>query len=194
MKKFGLVALFVFGIGLCFSGCNIPRPAGFQEFFSPTAITEEPAQNPADVGGITQEPCGFMWATQELPDVSQDLQSKFDQAGLSNWIVRAAAYGENCVKADGSVAYFATMQTDIYLQVEVSDLQNLEQLGNFAEAAIQVIAAYPKDQLPGPNRGYIGITFQNGEEKRLWFRSEIGLQALEDGLTGGAFFDALSQP
>lgn len=105
-----------------------------------TALPLIPPITPTAGAAITPsaaavQPCYFTWASQELPEVSAELQAAI-QAVLPEATARAAAFGENCVAQDGSTT-FGAMQADFYVTVPVPDLQDNETLGAALLAALE---------------------------------------------------------
>jgi hypothetical protein len=114
-------------------------------------------------------------------------------AGLRNVTVRAEAYGENCYDAQtDEVVSFGAMETDYYITVKVADLADRNSLGNMLEKILVVMDAFPVGTTPGPQPGYIGVSFQaGGDELNLQFTAAEGKSAREAGLTGAALLDEL---
>lgn len=140
--------------------CNFPRAIPPPE---PTAFPLTKIQTDTPTTG----PCGFAWATQSLPELSEQLLARLNEAGLPVAAARAEAYGENCVYSDGTVARFAAMQTDYRVTLAVETLTDAETLGSLLEQTLEIIDGFPVGETPGPNPGYIGITFQAGEAVEL---------------------------
>ncbi len=99
-----------------------------------------------------------MWATQSLPELSEQLLAGLNEAGLPVLAARAEAYGENCLYSDGALACFAAMQTDYRITLTVETLTDAKTLGSLLEQTLEVIDGFPVRETPGPNPGYIGIT------------------------------------
>ncbi|MDP2976344.1 MAG: hypothetical protein Q8N45_09065 [Anaerolineales bacterium] len=165
---------------LIFAACR-PLPAPISP--TPTETLADPAYPPQ---------CAYVWARQELPELSAQVQQAFDEAGMTGVTARAGAYGENCVDAQGKVVSFSTMETDFYVTAEVTDLTDNENLGNILEDVLIVLDKFPAEKTPGPQPGYIGITFQAGDQAmHLWFTETQGIQARRQGLHGAALLKAL---
>jgi hypothetical protein len=133
-----------------------------------------------------------MWANESLPELSNDFnQALQDIAGAEGY---AQAYGENCVTNEGEVLRFLAMETDFYVTLKVDDLENKQVLGKLVEQVMEVLAEFPTDETPGPQPGYVGITFETSRDSlRLWImRNEIET-ALADGLRGAELFIALQE-
>ncbi|MBL8166031.1 MAG: hypothetical protein JNJ61_28865 [Anaerolineae bacterium] len=110
-------------------------------------------------------PCAFMWARQDLPEISQMAYIALNLSGRMEpeLSVRVEAYGESCGAA------FLAMTTDFYLIVPLDSLDD-----EFALAA-RVIGSYwalldGLEQYWLPARfGYLDIVFRapDGSEKRF---------------------------
>jgi len=141
----------------------------------------------------TQLPCAYVWATKDLPDETALVQEALQKAGLGLVEVTLNAYGENCVDTQNKkVVSFATLQTDFYFNVPVNDLNDLNELGNWTAQILEVVRQFPPGKIPGSNPGQCGLTFQTIEsETVLRFPSEVGLRALDAGLSGAALYTTL---
>src|SRR5690606_36220682 len=62
----------------------------------------------------TSEMCGWQWASQINRELTPQLQQQLTEVlvNVDSVEARAESFGENCLNPDGSVRYFATMQTD----------------------------------------------------------------------------------
>ena len=160
--------------------CSIPSLPG-----APTTVT---LVAPTAVG-----PCGWVWASSPLPDLSAQVQAALDDAGISAESARAAAYGENCIDAEtNEVRRFAAMQTDFHVTLPVDDAEDLEALGDSAASVLAVLDGFPPNETPGPRSGQVGITFVAGDEQvALWFTYLEGVKARDQGLGGPALMEAL---
>ncbi len=142
--------------------------------------------------GPTQ-PCGYQWARQPLPEVSQQIQKYLVEAGLSEVNIRAEAFGENCLNSDQSVQRFLPMQTDLFLMIPVSDLQP-ETIGNWLEKTLAILEKVSVDSLPGPMSASAYITFEfsaNGEKFSLRLQRPHAFQPLDEGRRGLELYQAL---
>ncbi len=163
------------------TACNLP---GSNRDLRSAPVTETPS------AGYTE--CAWNWATQSLPDVSAAVQSAMEAAGLTGVTASAEAYGENCITGEGVVDHFATMETDFRISVEVPSLTDTAALGNLLEQILVVLDTFPPGVTPGPNSGYVGVTFQAGsDELRLWFTVVDGESARALGMHGAALLDKL---
>jgi hypothetical protein len=90
------------------------------------------------------------------------------------------------------VLRFLAMETDFYVTQTVQSLDDKQTLGETIEQVMAVLAQFPVESTPGPQPGYIGITFATPTgELRLWFTRKDAEAAIEHGLQGKDLFDAL---
>lgn len=175
-----------------------PIPSDTPSKPSPTPTNTQPpatillTTNPGTVETPTLGPCGFIWARKSLPELSGQLRVKLDEAGLTVIAASAEAYGEDCLYSDGTLAYFAAMETDYRVTLSVNDLIDTGALGSLLERTLVVIDGFPVTETPGPNPGYIGISFQAGEQiENLWFQRAKSDQLRAQGLSGVELYEAL---
>jgi hypothetical protein len=171
--------------------CNFPRTGVSVQPPSET-ITESGTQQTVEpTQGYESTECGFMWASNPLPELSGDFDKalKEVQPQASGY---AEAYGENCIDNEGNVVRFLTMETDFHVTIKVNDLQDRQVLGKLIEQVLAVVAKYPPEDTPGLQPGYVGITFESPtDELRLWFTQTDGETAIENGLRGEELLNAL---
>jgi hypothetical protein len=140
----------------------------------------------------TENPCAFVEGRKTLEDISKQLLDKLTSAGLPVENARAEAYGENCIAEDGSVVRFTARETDFYVTLTAANLTDETALGSLLEQILAVIDQFPADQTPGPNPGYVGITFKAGEqEQHLWFMQTQINDLRAQGLKGADLYRAL---
>jgi hypothetical protein len=146
------------------------------------AITEAPPESrPQD--------CGYQWATQDLPDLSaQFLQSS--QALQPEAETRVYAFGENCTRADGS-ATFIPMETDFEVTLQVNDLSNESELGEWVVKVMQVIEAIPEGEIVGPRPGRVSIIMLSNEDRGGVSFYKDQYQALPAGLSNAEIYQTL---
>lgn len=139
-------------------------------------------------------PCAYTWASQPLPELSQTLQQRLEKQEILATEVRAAAYGENCILADGTVDHFLTRQTDLYFQVPVVEIEDRQTQGEIAAQIIQFVDDIPSGTLFGPQEGYIQINYTTaaGQMQSLWFSVSEGRAAVGSGLQGAELFAELA--
>ena len=138
-------------------------------------------------------PCGWVWASRPLPELSTQVRAALDDAGIAADSARAVAFGEDCVDAQtNEVRRFAAMQTDFHVTLPVDDAEDLEALGASVAGVLAVLDGFPPNDTPGPRHGQVRITFVAGEEKvALSFTHLEAVKAREQGLGGAALLEAL---
>ena len=159
-------------------------------------MTVVPDEAPApQTVGPTQDyeavECAYMWANNPLPELSDDFNKilKDMQPQASGY---AEAYGENCIDNEGNIVHFLPMETDFHVTLKVNNLEDKQALGELIEQVLAVVAKFPKEETPGPQPGYVGITFEAPtDELRLWFTQMDAETAIESGAKGEALFNAL---
>ena len=155
-------------------------------------LPKSPSIPVASITPITESPCALVEGRKTLDDISEQFLGKLTSAGLPVESARAEAYGENCITADGSVVRFAARETDFYVTLTVADLADETALGNLLEQTLAVIDQFPANQTPGPNPGYVGITFKTGElVQNLWFMQTKVNDLRAQGLKGADLYRAL---
>jgi hypothetical protein len=134
--------------------------------------------------------CGYQWANQDLPELSSNFQESI-QTLQPEAKASAYAFGENCMLADGSVGGFSAMETDFNITLQVNDLTNESDLGEWIVKVMQVIENIPPEQIVGPQPGRVSIIFHsNGDQKVVNF-SMNQYQALAAGLSNSEIYQAL---
>lgn len=137
--------------------------------------------------------CGYQWANQNLPELSNSFQASI-QALQPEAQANAYAFGENCVLSDGSIAGFGAMETDFNITLQVSDLMNESDLGEWIVKVMQVIESIPQEQIAGPQPGRVSLVFQsNGDQKGINFYVNQ-YQELPAGLSASEIYEALQMP
>jgi hypothetical protein len=162
--------------------CSLPR-------IIPSPIPGSGSDTPGN------QPCYFNWATQALPELSAQVQAAMQAAGLANVSAAAGAYGENCYDArTNQPVRFAAMETDFFVTVRMKNLTNQAEMGNLLEQILIVLDGFPTGMTPGPQSGYIRVTFQTAaDELRLWFPVTDGEAARAQGLHGAALLEKLQK-
>jgi hypothetical protein len=151
---------------------------------SPNVATTVPPSNPQD--------CGYQWAQQALPELSSQFQQSI-QTLQPEAQAYAFAFGENCMHADGS-ATFLPMETDFNVTLQVSDLSNETDLGEWIVKVMQVIQNIPPDQIVGPRPGRVTISFQSGAAQQYVNFYIDQCRALQPGLSNAEIYKALRIP
>jgi hypothetical protein len=155
---------------------------------TPTPTPVKPTDTP-----IPQPQCAFVWAYQDLPDLSKEVDAAIKQTVQPDAATYAQAYGENCIDADGNVAYFTEMETDYTITLRVNDLTDEENLGKLIEQVITILEnRFPTDKTPGPQAGYVTIIYQSdGQESWLHFTQKLASDLINNGFHGAELYQKL---
>ncbi|HJS20682.1 MAG TPA: hypothetical protein VJ785_18195 [Anaerolineales bacterium] len=148
-------------------------------------------------GAVTAPPsstqgCMYQWAYEDLPELSGEflvsIQGLQPEAQAS-----AFAFGENCVREDGTTT-FIPMETDFNVTLQVADLSNEAELGDWVVKVMQIIENIPPDQIAGPRPGRVSMIFQaNAEQVGINFYIDQ-YHALPAGLSSAEIYQALQAP
>lgn len=157
---------------------------------SSSPVTETPS--PTVVAAY--QPCAYTWAYEDLPEISAELQAAI-QSVLPEASAHATAFGEDCVAADGS-ATFGAMQTDFYIRILVTDLNDDAMLGNLIEQLLPIMDQFPRERLRGPKDGFVEFTFFLFGDAQRVIRVPIplGRELREKGLSGAELIKAIGTP
>ena len=154
--------------------------------------TEQPAPptvTPTETVTASQ-PCAYTWAYKDLPEISAEFEASVKTV-LPEANAHALAFGEDCVVADGSSTFLA-METDFYVILSVTDLNDDELFGNFIEQVLPIVDGFAPPRVPGPKEGFVEFTFRNGENQRvLRIPLPLGRELRERGLHGAELIAAI---
>ena len=179
----------LFLLTLALSACasvNLITPGASGSTGSPSTTSDVFPANPTEITP-TSESCAYVWASQELLDLSEKVYDAL-QAVDTNLTGNAYAYGENCVYSDGQ-STFAAMETDFRVKVGVSDLMDENALGNWIAHAMGAITKLPADEVPGPQPGRVEFDFSKSETENLLLNVSIAkYQKLAPGISGAELF------
>ncbi len=137
----------------------------------------------------TAEPCGYMWASQNLTDLTLDLQAAITSLHPEAQAF-AFAFGEDCIYTDGH-RIFTAMETDFNVTLPVTDLTNENDLGEWIVKAMQVITDLPKEKIVGPRPGRVTIIFTTTAEQKFVQFYIDKYQALPGGMDGWEILQTL---
>ena len=185
MKRFISTALNAGFLSLCLillNACSLP-------------LTSTPPALPAT---LTPTPesysrnCGYQWAQKDLPELSGEFQQAI-QALQPEAQASSFAFGEDCVYEDGH-AVFSAMETDFNITLQVSDLSNAADLGEWIVKVMQVIESIPPEKIEGPRPGRVSLGFRSGSEQKYVNFYIDKYQALPDSLSTTEIYQALQTP
>jgi len=164
------------------SACSLPltpTPPSLPATLTPTAES---------YGGN----CGYQWAQKALPELSGEFQQTIHEL-QPEARANAFVFGEDCVYADGH-AVFSAMETDFNVTLQVSDLSNESDLGEWIVKAMQVIENIPAEKIEGPRPGRISLEFRSGSEQKFVNFYIDKYQALPSRLSNVEIYQALQTP
>lgn len=197
MRRFFFALLFLtLVLGACSTGIASPTelPLALSELAATLAtphIDQPPNPGGAATGApLTPQDCGYQWANQDLPELSSSFQQSI-QALQADAQASAYAFGENCIRADGSIASFTAAETDFNVQVHVDDLANESVLGRWIVRVMQIIESIPPGQIAGPRPGRVSIVYQSNTAQRVINFYVNQYQDLPPGLSHLEVYQAL---
>jgi len=158
------------------------------EISSPASAPPVATANPS-----TAQDCGYQWANKDLPELTTSFQQSIQELQAEAQ-ASAYAFGENCLRSDGSVAGFSAMETDFNISLQVRDLTNESDLGEWIVKVMRVIEKLPKEQIQGPRPGLVSITFQSTSTQKMINFYTNKYQALEPGLSNPEVYQRLQVP
>ncbi len=160
------------------------------------ALTATPSNAPATEtpnGTLTATPpalpCAYMWASQNLTDLTLDLQEAI-QSIQPEAQAYAFAFGEDCIYSDGRKT-FSAMETDFNVTIPVTDLANENDLGEWIVKTMQVIEALPAEKIVGPKPGRVTMIFTTATDQKFVNFSIDKYQALPSGMDGWEILQTL---
>ena len=173
------------------SPISVPATAIDTPLSIPT--TAVPGALPPPTDASAPGACGYQWAYQDLPELSGNVQQSL-QALQPEAQAAAFAFGENCIEADGSIVRFIPMETDFNVTLQVNDLANESELGEWIVKVMQVITALPPEQIVGPRPGRVSLGFQSGSNQQMVGFYINQYQELQPGLSPAKIYRALQTP
>ena len=185
MKRFISTTLNAGILSLCLillNACSLP-------------LTQTPPTLPAT---LTPPPssgngnCGYQWAQKDLPELSGEFQQAIQEL-QPEAKANAFAFGEDCVYADGR-AVFSAMETDFNVTLQVNDLSNEADLGEWIVKVMQVIENIPPEKIAGLRPGRVSMDFQTGSEQNFVNFYIDKYQVLPAGLSNAEIYQALQTP
>jgi hypothetical protein len=132
-----------------------------------TAIPDQ-AEIATTAAPSNPQDCAYQWAYQDIPELSNDFLASIRELQPEAQ-ANAFIFGENCIRADGS-STFLPMETDFNITLQVNDLSNDADLGEWIVKVMEIIEAIPSARIVGPRPGRVSIIFQSsGEQKGINF-------------------------
>ena len=163
----------------------------------PLTPTSQPTPATATVTATATLPsngnCGYQWANQDLPELSAEFLGAI-QSFQPEAQANAFAFGENCIHEDGTTRTFIPMETDFNVTLQVSDLSNATELGEWIVKVMHVVENIPHEKIAGPRPGRVSIAFQSGSDQKFVNFYIDQYQALDSGLSSEEVYQALQTP
>jgi hypothetical protein len=184
MRRFLPSLLFLtFILGAC-----APRSGVSLTDTAPAPPTITLTSPPESVHGV----CGYQWTYKDLPELSTEFQQSIREL-QPDALANAFAFGEDCVYADGSRTFLA-METNFNITLQVVDVNDEEELGDWIVKVMQVVLKIPQDKILGPRPGRVSVIFQAGEQSQgvNFFIDQY--QALSPDLSNAEIYQALRTP
>ena len=183
MKRFISTTLNAGILSLCLillNACSLP-------------LTRTPSNLPATLASSSGNGnCAYQWAQKDLPELSGEFQQALQELQPEAQ-ASAFAFGEDCVYADGH-AVFSAMETDFNVTIQISDLSNEADLGEWIVKVMQVIENIPPEKIEGPRPGRVSLEFRSGSEQKFVNFYIDRYQALPAGLSNAEIYQALQTP
>ena len=162
MAKYNLVTLAILLV-LIAAACNSQAPNVSR---SPSMTADASAFTTMPLFTPTIEPCAFVEATQNLTDVSTQIDTAIKQIEPEA-SGRAEAFGENCVFASTGQSTFSAMQTDFFITINVENLDDAAGLGTWIINSMKIVSSLPSESIPGPQAGFVEFTFKTSTEQKV---------------------------
>ena len=185
MKRFVSTALNAGLLSLCLillNACSLPLTQAPPTL--PAILTPPPSSGNGN--------CAYQWAQEDLPELSNEFQQAI-QALQPAAQASAFAFGEDCVYADGR-AVFSAMETDFNVTLQVGDLSNEADLGEWIVNVMQVIENIPPEKIAGSRPGRVSMNFQTGSEQKFVNFYVDKYQALPSDLSNAEIYQTLQTP
>lgn len=154
-----------------------------------TPLTAPPSETPTATPTAASQACAYMWASQNLTDLTLELQEAIKDV-QPDAQAYAFAFGEDCIYEDGHKT-FSAMETDFNVTLQVTDLADENELGNWIIKTMQVIETLPKEKIVGPRPGRVTMIFTVGSDQKFFNFYIDKYQALPKGMAGWEIYQSL---
>jgi len=157
-------------------------------------LTEEPLVIAITPNEVSPYSCAYTWAYHDVPEVRTKFEAAV-KAILPEANTNASAFGEDCMGADGRAISFITMETDFYVILTVTDLNDNGALGDLIAQVLPVLDNFAPGSIPGPKEGFIEFTFRVGDDQRVVrIPLPLGRELREKGVGGAELIAAIEPP
>lgn len=184
-RLFRMLLFWTLVLGACSTGELSPQTV-------PPSITGASSALPTTAIPANPQECGYQWAYKDMPELSSSFQQSI-QALQPEAQANAYTFGEDCIHTDGSVTFLAK-ETDFNITLQVDDLSNESDLGEWIVKVMQVIENIPQEQIVGPQPGLVTIIFQTNSDQKVINFYINQYQALPSGLSNAEIYQASQAP
>jgi len=138
------------------------------------------------------EPCAFMWAYQDDPDLTVKLEEAVKELN-PDASAKATLFGEDCVSTNRNKS-FAVMETNFTVRLLVDDLTQYEEFGNWVKDVMQFVIEIPTEEIQG-KYGFVEFWFEKDKDENIKFRMPIQKYIDEaEKKSGTELFEYFYQP
>jgi hypothetical protein len=141
-------------------------------------VTEAPSRTDITIPSLIKTPtvvpvyeeCAYTWAYRDAPGMKEKIDlavSAINPAAKVN----VNLFGEDCIYADGH-STFGAMETDFYIYLPVTDLNDEEMFGNWMAKILPLITQIPRDEIQG-NYGFVEFWFELSDTEKVVVRVPI---------------------
>ena len=142
---------------------------------------------------VPSQGCAYTWAYHDAPELTQTLDAAVKELNPSASAI-ATQFGEDCVAADGT-ATFGVMETDFTVRFPVDDLTKEDEFGNSMAQVMEIVTQIPREDIPGPNYGFVEFWFEKNESEHIVFRVPIQVYLNNaQGKSGAELFQMFYKP
>ncbi|GAB4498891.1 MAG: hypothetical protein OHK003_12710 [Anaerolineales bacterium] len=141
------------------------------ETASSAPITESPIPAADSAEFASQGSCVYQWAHKDAPELTASFD-KFAKTINPKASGRVEYFGENCAYANGTKTFLA-METDFYVRFQVENLAQEETFGDWVGQVMEHVVQLPREELQGPNYGFVEFRFEINEVEHIVFRAPI---------------------
>lgn len=141
------------------------------ETASSPLIIESPTPAADTAESASQGVCAFQWAYKDAPELTAPFD-EFVKAINPETSGRVEYFGEDCIHSDGAKTFLA-METDFYVRFQVEDLAQEDAFGDWVAQVMEYVIQLPRENLQGPNYGFVEFWFEKDEADHIVFRAPI---------------------
>ena len=151
-----------------------------------TTVSAPESTDPSSATDSNNDACGYQWAYHDAPELTA-LFNDSVQALNPDATGRVDYFGEDCVYPDGT-STFGVMETDFHVQLQVDDLNQEDEFGNWMAQVMEIVTNIPREELAG-RYGFVEFSFVKSDTEQVTFRVPIQQYMDEaDGKSGSELF------